>query len=584
MFYSETLLQKTGPLAKVWLAANVERKLTKGDCLTRNITKDVRTIVNEDQAPLALRLTSHLLLGVVRIYSRKARYLLDDCNEALVKIKLAFRPGNVDLPSAQSHIANPAAINLPDTLTELDLMAPALDLEEMLYGASSGLGAGGDNVEFDWGTQLLPQSVEDSQSASQAMPLEDLDLGLDIGMDTTAPSIEVGRRQETPRPENTLFEDDLGLDLDLGDTTIGPMGDDQPLPADDFPIGDNSTVKGGVDQADAADRPRDSESPLSDIGEGQAAELERTFHLDMEDGGEEPDETQVQAAQRVKRRKVLQNDTTTELGNTQIKAQQEDRSKILKQPDFLPRDPLLLQLLNMQRSGGFVSSILGDGSLRGWAPELRGIMSIELIRKSGDLKRKRKIAAPPSPDAAEGLTPPPIDDLGLEDQQLQEEQQPSFDDDGFAIPQSPGGPGFDETTIAPVPPADSGPVSLATKHTVHMLRERFSTSGDPNDPPTPDTRKSQSVLFTDLCPERITTKQDATKLFFETLVLATKDAIKVEQRAEDGAGAPLRIRAKRGLWGQWAEMGVSQVREEDAEAEEAEGLEGEEDDGMEVDA
>lgn len=88
MFFSETLLQKTGPLAKVWLAANVEKKLTKGDCLNRNLEKDVQTIVNTEQAPLALRLTSHLLLGVVRIYSRKARYLLDDCNEALMKIKL----------------------------------------------------------------------------------------------------------------------------------------------------------------------------------------------------------------------------------------------------------------------------------------------------------------------------------------------------------------------------------------------------------------------------------------------------------------------------------------------------------------
>ena len=37
---------------------------------------------------LALRLSGQLLLGVVRIYSRKAKYLLDDCNEALLKIKL----------------------------------------------------------------------------------------------------------------------------------------------------------------------------------------------------------------------------------------------------------------------------------------------------------------------------------------------------------------------------------------------------------------------------------------------------------------------------------------------------------------
>ncbi|PSK56931.1 hypothetical protein B9Z65_6555 [Elsinoe australis] len=576
MFYSETLLQKTGPLAKVWLAANVERKLTKGDCLKQNISKDVRNIVNDDQAPLALRLTSHLLLGVVRIYSRKARYLLDDCNEALIKIKLAFRPGNVDLPSTQSHIANPAAINLPDTLTELDLMAAAPDLDELLFGPGPGLGAG-DQTEFDWGTsQILPQSVEESQSASQAMPLEDLDLGIDIGMDTTAPSIEVGRRQETPRRDNTLFEDDLGLDLGLGDTTLGPQfGDDQPLPADDFAMGDMSTAKRNEEALAAAERrERESLSPLSDIGDQQAAELERTFQLQQEEEEEEADETQIQAQQRQKRRKVLQNDTATELGNSQIKAQQEDRSKILKQPSFLPRDPVLLSLMNMQRSGGLVSSILGDGQLRGWAPELRGIMSIELIRRSGDLKRKRGIAAPPSPAVEQGLSPPPMDDVPqLEEELPQEEQQPSFDDDGFALPQSPGGPGFDETTIPAVHPAESGPVSLATKHTVHLLRERFSTSDDPNEAPSPNTRKSQSVLFTELCPERRTTKQDATKLFFETLVLATKDAIKVEQKPEDGVGAPLRIRAKRGLWGQWAEMGVSQVQEEGAPQAEAEGME-----------
>jgi len=37
---------------------------------------------------MALRLSGQLLLGVVRIYSRKARYLYEDCNEALMKIKM----------------------------------------------------------------------------------------------------------------------------------------------------------------------------------------------------------------------------------------------------------------------------------------------------------------------------------------------------------------------------------------------------------------------------------------------------------------------------------------------------------------
>lgn len=46
---------------------------------------------------MALRTSGHLLLGVVRIYHRKAKYLLADCNEAFIKIKMAFRPGNDEL-------------------------------------------------------------------------------------------------------------------------------------------------------------------------------------------------------------------------------------------------------------------------------------------------------------------------------------------------------------------------------------------------------------------------------------------------------------------------------------------------------
>ena len=88
MFYSETLLSKTGPLARVWLSANIERKLSKNHILQTNVKDSVEAIVTPNQAPMALRLSGQHLLGVVRIYSRKARYLLDDCNEALMKIKL----------------------------------------------------------------------------------------------------------------------------------------------------------------------------------------------------------------------------------------------------------------------------------------------------------------------------------------------------------------------------------------------------------------------------------------------------------------------------------------------------------------
>ena len=65
------------------------------------------------QVKMALRTSGHLLLGVVRIYSRKAKYLLADCNEAFVKIKMAFRPGMVDLPE-DTREAAVSAITLPE--------------------------------------------------------------------------------------------------------------------------------------------------------------------------------------------------------------------------------------------------------------------------------------------------------------------------------------------------------------------------------------------------------------------------------------------------------------------------------------
>jgi cohesin complex subunit SCC1 len=88
MFYSEQLLAKTGPLARVWLAANVERKLSKSQILQSDIESSVGAIVDRGHEPMALRLSGQLMLGVVRIYGRKARYLLDDCNEALIKIRM----------------------------------------------------------------------------------------------------------------------------------------------------------------------------------------------------------------------------------------------------------------------------------------------------------------------------------------------------------------------------------------------------------------------------------------------------------------------------------------------------------------
>lgn len=90
-------MSRRGPLAKVWLAAHWERKLSKTQTLQTDISQSVGAIVGQEVEVMALRLSGQLLLGVVRIYSRKAKYLLDDCNEALLKIKMASLVTMTDL-------------------------------------------------------------------------------------------------------------------------------------------------------------------------------------------------------------------------------------------------------------------------------------------------------------------------------------------------------------------------------------------------------------------------------------------------------------------------------------------------------
>uniref|UniRef100_A0ACB8F743 Uncharacterized protein n=1 Tax=Sphaerodactylus townsendi TaxID=933632 RepID=A0ACB8F743_9SAUR len=75
---------------------------------------------------IALRISGHLLLGVVRIYHRKAKYLLSDCTEALLKMQSAFRPGLVDLPKGSSE-AKYDTITLPEEFHEFDTQLPEVN-------------------------------------------------------------------------------------------------------------------------------------------------------------------------------------------------------------------------------------------------------------------------------------------------------------------------------------------------------------------------------------------------------------------------------------------------------------------------
>jgi cohesin complex subunit SCC1 len=489
-------------------------------------------------------------------------------------------------------------------ITDLDLLAPMPDPALLL---SQALDAGlnfGDTTLPDWdASQFLSGSVE-LPRAEPFEPFEPIDdpLRLDLGEEDVLASdgdisMEMGRNAPLERRAsnefgtellNKGFEDnDIRLDLGEGDgfTELAPQPDTElDMGGMDFTMGgmtDMGLPEGSIMgdlRAQSPGRLEREDSPLSELDEDEATRLaqevaDQTVAFEPE---AEEDESIHQA--RAKRRRVLEQDAETVVSTNQLREQQANRDKILKSASFLPRDPLLMALLNMQRSGGFVSSILGDGRSQGLAPELRGILSLEVVSRPSKRKRDSAVADPgttedeAAADAEAGTTPqleyeqdePTLADAGFnlgedttlaggDDEIIQlpdDVNAQQFEDDEEAF--SPVPDNFDDTTAPLYHPAESGPISLGTKHAVHLLREQFGPEAEENEA----ERQRNAIVFQDLLPEDRTSKADATKMFFEMLVLATKDAIKVEQTGDE-LGGPLRIRAKRGLWGQWAETAAS---------------------------
>ncbi|XP_034263751.1 double-strand-break repair protein rad21-like protein 1 isoform X1 [Pantherophis guttatus] len=122
MFYMQLLINKRGPLSKIWLAAHWDKKVTKAHIFECNLEATIEKMLSP-KFKIALRTLGHLLLGVVRIYHRKTKYLLTDCSEALLKMQSTFQPGLVDLPKGNSE-ANYDAITLPEEFYDFDTQLP----------------------------------------------------------------------------------------------------------------------------------------------------------------------------------------------------------------------------------------------------------------------------------------------------------------------------------------------------------------------------------------------------------------------------------------------------------------------------
>ncbi|XP_078665625.1 double-strand-break repair protein rad21 homolog isoform X2 [Branchiostoma floridae x Branchiostoma belcheri] len=364
MFYAHFILSKKGPLAKVWLAAHWDKKLTKQHVFETSIEGSVESILHP-KVKMALRTSGHLLLGVVRIHNRKAKYLLADCNEAFVKIKMAFRPGVVDLPE-ENREAAVATITLPEVFHDFDTTVPDLNdfdmqaftmnqsrVEEITMREDVGninmmeTDAFGD-LPFDDKEMLRDASNMDETLYNTA---DASNLLLDSDHNKKDETVE--KRHPELRYDDPI-KDDFGgapgdgiLGADFLGATAGDLFGEAPGPAGDISIGPEIAATPIPEQANDKERAGPSGELQPDQNATAVADQTTLVPNEREAFALEPLEVTGVKETRVRKKRKLIVDPVIELASSEIRAQLEDTSDIVTTLDLAPPTKKLMQWKEM---------------------------------------------------------------------------------------------------------------------------------------------------------------------------------------------------------------------------------------------
>uniref|UniRef100_A0A8C5H324 Double-strand-break repair protein rad21 homolog A-like n=1 Tax=Gouania willdenowi TaxID=441366 RepID=A0A8C5H324_GOUWI len=406
MFYAHFVLSKRGPLAKIWLAAHWDKKLTKAHVFECNLESSVESIISP-KVKMALRTSGHLLLGVVRIYHRKAKYLLADCNEAFIKIKMAFRPGVVDLPEENREAAY-NAITLPEEFHDFDQPLPDLDdidvaqqfnlnqsrVEEITMREEVGnLSLLQDNDFADFGMDEREMMREESAFEVDIMTSSASNLLLEA---------EAGTNQ-MPEKSNHLqyddqYKDDFG-DVPMGNNEGGMLVDKLLSNEDGGGIFDDPpAITGSVmmpqehgddDDFDAlsAGAPDSPDSGPTEPLPTMADQTEQTslVHNEQETFALEPIDITVKETKAKRKRKLIV-DSVKELDSKTIRAQLSDYSDIVTTLDLAPPTKKLM----MWKETGGVEKLFSLPAQPLWNARLLKMFTRCLTPLVPDELRKRR--------------------------------------------------------------------------------------------------------------------------------------------------------------------------------------------------
>ncbi|ANB14018.1 Double-strand-break repair protein rad21-like protein 1 [Sugiyamaella lignohabitans] len=593
MIYSETSLTKQGsPLAHVWLVGSLDKKLTRREINSTDILKSVRIIRDNEGGTFALRLEGQLLLGVSRIYNTKVKNLETDCTVAFSELKAAFKPGNVNLPGStdilsllpedngitrnrqrsrtaviiQNNASGESRSLLQNTLTDFTDLLPAFPMElsgDILSQASGTHNGPGNTNRF---------RDDDFNSAPSQFTQE--------VADTFDQSIEIGRRRggldedEDEDEQNTRIladdddENELNLDLDLDldkEIEIGRGEEELPsfnLGADD----DDGEMPPMIPDEEEGFGNVSANSPgINNPATPTGNELDEMIDIGVEDNANSKSVATAALLGDVnpKRKRALRDQTTTIVGpradsRVQASQSQADRDEaiesILTDHPVLPNNSIAYGLLCLSDN----HNQLLDSVFNQYSNPLLDIRSIaELLKKKADMESGRAeegdatlqqidfendfgMSIVPGGDEDEEEGPNQkalrVDEEGnraelvLDDEDgfpivseplynldLEEEEEEDFFGTSFFGPSTQPENG-EENQQPQSSQSNNRGVSRNTIIAAQKLRQGLEFE--------------ESISFSELSEGG--RKSDKVKMFFEMLVLATKDAISIDQPAAFG--------------------------------------------------
>ncbi|KAG0082387.1 hypothetical protein BGZ93_009644 [Podila epicladia] len=413
MFYSkEILARKDTNLGRIWLAATIGprsrlSKLSKKEVNGVDIVRTCRDI-SQPPEPLALRLSSNLLMGVVRVYSQQVNNYAADVSSTWARIKrdLAL------VQAEQLELVNPVA-RLDAITNDYDM-----DIEQELIRPN--------NLLLDWELEVS-RNDRCKQTAVEfgwAIPSQ---ASMDDSSDNfSSPNVLLFDKTDERRRRITLDEDAklrFPAGHGFGDQFGLPLGDGDM-------VGDNSGLYLDA-EGNLVETMPDQGLPTADMGDVEptirrASQIEKTTdvdHVEMDYVQMEIDEQLAPVDQNVPDVDETDYIQPPDVATNQVVAQPPDKgshrksrklkSLIVDGTTTLPRDELViprseieqeLARLSRSASGGIrsardtkalVDSVFqGPFCVSGYAPEL-GVFWAAASARSAHLVQSLLLPQPP---------------------------------------------------------------------------------------------------------------------------------------------------------------------------------------------